>query len=89
MNEKWTPCTKRLPEEDIWPAGGRQLSEIVYVTVVNKADGGKRFVDVAYTEDGKWKMPYPIDGDPDFPDWCEVVAWRKRPSRGRQNDDDD
>lgn len=75
-SEKWIQCGDRLPDEDFHTGLGRQFSDYVLVTVINHANDHERFVDVAYTQDGTWRMAHADDGDFEVPYWCEIVAWR-------------
>lgn len=77
--QHWILCGERLPDEDFHTGLGRQFSDYVLVTVINHANDNERFVDVAYTQDGTWRMAHADDGDCEVPYWCEIVAWRSLP----------
>lgn len=76
---EWIPCSERLPEEDFWSGRGRQFSEHVLVTIVNRGNDDERFTDIAQTVDGIWQLSHDVDGDCSLPNWCEVIAWMPLP----------
>ena len=77
--QQWIPCSERLPEEDFWSGRGRQFSEHVLVTIVNRGNDDERFTDIAQTVDGIWQLSHDVDGDCSLPNWCEVIAWMPLP----------
>ena len=69
--QRWIPCSERLPEEDYWMGGtGKQFSATVLVTVSNREDEDE-FVDTSYTVDGEWML--------ELPRYCKIVAWMPLP----------
>ena len=81
--EDWVPCSKEMPEEhesvfnvfygaDEWRQGMyRTCSQYMFVTAEN--DNGDRYVTIAKTRDGKWKLDYCVNK------YDKVIAWLKTP----------
>ena len=86
--QRWIPCSERLPEEDYCTGRGIQHSESVLVTIVHHANDDDVFVDMACTVDGKWQLTYPFDDDPDIPKWCEIIAWMPLPEPYKGENDE-
>lgn len=69
--QRWIPCSERLPEEDHWLGGsGKQFSDNVLVSIYN-SDDEDEWVDVSQTIDGEWRI--------ELPRHCEIVAWMPLP----------
>lgn len=74
--QRWIPCGERLPEEDHWLGGsGKQFSDRVFVTVVNR-DDEDIWTDLSHTIDGEWVL--------ELPRHCEIVAWMPLPKPYRE-----
>lgn len=81
--EDWILCSKEMPEErervfslfygtDEWRQGMyRMRSQYMFVTV--ESASGERYVSIAKTRDGKWKLDYCACK------YDKVIAWLKAP----------
>ncbi len=77
--QRWIPCSERLPEEDHWLGGsGKQFSDQVLVTIINHSDDDV-WVDMTYTIDGEWMI--------ELPRHCKIVAWMPLPPVYREEGD--
>ena len=69
--QRWIPCSERLPEEDHWLGGsGKQFSDNVLVSIYN-SDDEDEWVDVSQTIDGEWRIEL-------LRQW-KIVAWMPLP----------
>ena len=69
--QRWIPCSERLPEEDYWLGGsGRQFSDEVLVSVANY-DDEDIWTYISQTIDGEWAL--------ELPSYCKIIAWMPLP----------
>lgn len=69
--QRWIPCSERLPEEDHWLGGsGRQFSDEVLVSVANY-DDENIWTYISQTIDGEWEL--------ELPSHCKIIAWMPLP----------
>ena len=69
--QRWIPCSERLPEEDHWLGGsGMQFSDEVLVSVVNY-DDEDIWTYISQTIDGEWAL--------ELPSHCKIIAWMPLP----------
>ena len=69
--QRWIPCSERLPEEDHWLGGsGRQFSDEVLVSVANY-DDEDIWTYISQTIDGEWAL--------ELPKHCKIIAWMPLP----------
>lgn len=88
--EDWILCSKEMPEEresffsslygtDKWRHGMfRTSSQYMFVTA--ESASGERYVAIAKTRDGKWKLDYCARKDD------KAIAWLKRPPKAYMGD---
>ena len=69
--QRWIPCSERMPDEDYWLGGlGKQFSSNVLVSIVNPSDEDS-WVDISHTIDGEWAL--------ELPRYCKILAWTYLP----------
>ena len=73
--QRWIPCSERLPDEDYCTGANRQYSADVLITVHN-ADDEETIIDYGHTLDGAW---YSDTTDCIVPSEWEVIAWMPLP----------
>lgn len=79
--QRWIPCSERLPEEDHWLGGsGKQFSDNVLVSIYN-SDDEDEWVDVSQTIDGEWRIEL-------LRQW-KIVAWMPLPKPYKEGVSDD
>ena len=82
--QRWIPCSEKLPDEDYWTGAHRQYSAEVLMTAYN-AEDEKTIIDFGHTVDGSW---YSETMDCFVPSRWKVLAWMPLPEPwgGEQND---
>ena len=80
--QKWIPCSERLPEEDYWTGANFQYSASALMTVYN-AEDEETIIDYGHTVDGKW---YSETTDCLVPSSWEVLAWMPLPEPYGEDD---
>ena len=78
--QRWIPCSERLPEEDYWTGANFQYSASALMTVYN-AEDEETIIDYGHTVDGKW---YSETTNCLVPSWWEVLAWMPLPEPYRE-----
>jgi hypothetical protein len=81
--QRWIPCSERLPDEDYWTGANFQYSADVLMTVYN-AEDEETIIDYGHTVGGSW---YSDTTDCFVPSEWEVVAWMPLPEpwKGEQH----
>lgn len=77
--DRWIPVTEMLPDEHYISGDMVEFSDAVLATIVNHEDNENRFIDIIYTQEGRWKRCNADTDRTTIPDWCEVVAWMPLP----------
>ena len=78
--QRWIPCSERLPEEDNWLGGsGRQFSDEVLVSVVNY-DNEDIWIYISQTIDGEWAL--------ELPSHFKIIAWMPLPEPYKEGQDE-
>ncbi len=73
--QRWIPCSERLPDEDLWAGSGKQYSSNVLMTVVNTIEE-ETIIDFGNTVEGEW---YSETTDCFIPHRWKVLAWMPLP----------
>ena len=79
--QRWIPCSERLPEEDLWTGMGKQFSNPVLMTIYDKNDEDL-IVDYGHTTDGEWYSETADEYIESIADW-KVIAWMPLPEPWR------
>ena len=73
--QRWIPCSERMPEEDNCTGSGVQYSDDVLITVINTMDE-ETVIDYGHTTDGEW---YSETTDCFIPHGWKPIAWMLLP----------
>lgn len=84
---EWIPVTERLPDEHYISGDMVEFSDAVLATIVNHEDNENRFIDIIYTQEGRWKRCNADTDRTTIPDWCEVVAWMPLPEPYKEGEE--
>ena len=83
--QRWIPCSERLPEEDNCTGSGVQYSDDVLITVINTMDE-ETVIDYGHTTDGEW---YSETTDCFIPHGWKPIAWMPLPEPYAERRQDD